>query len=70
MKHCVSHNEQRSACHKAIRISLTGCASSVSVALWNIDDKATMVHVHETFLPTPEASSTIPNVVVFKIFYH
>ena len=65
----VSHNGQRSTCHKTIRIYLTGCARSVLVALWNIDDKATMVHVHGTFLPTPEASSTIPSVVVFTIFY-
>ena len=69
VKHGVSHNGQRSACHKAIRISLPGCARSVLVALWSIDDKATMVHVHGTFLPTPEGSSTIPNVVVFTIFY-
>ena len=36
----------------------------------NIDDKATicMVHVHETFLPTLEASLMIPHVVVFTVF--
>ena len=51
-------------------ISLTGCARSVLVALWSIDDKATMVHVHGTCLPTTEASSTIPNDVVFTFFYY
>ena len=33
-----------------------------------IDDKATMVHVRETFLPTLEASLMIPHVLVFAIF--
>ena len=66
----VSHNGQKSSCRKTISISLAGCARSVLVALWNIDDKANMVHVHETFLPTLEASLIIPNVVVFTIFYH
>ena len=52
-----SHNGQKSTCPKTIRISLTGCARSVLVAPWNIDDKATMVHVcTNTFLPTLEAS--------------
>ena len=69
MKLGVSHNGQKSTCRKIICISLAGCARSVLKA-WNIDDKATMVHVHETFLPTLEASLTIPNVVVFTIFYH
>ena len=66
----VSHNGQQSTCRKTIRISLTCCARSVLVALWNIDDKATMVHVHETFLTTPEASLMIPHVGVLTIFYH
>jgi len=66
----VSHNGQKSACRKTIRISLAGCARSVLVALWNRDDKATMVHVHETFLPTPEASLMIPHVLVFAMLYH
>ena len=70
MKLGVFHNRQKSACPKTIRISLTGCPRSVLVALWNIDDKATMVHVHGTFLPTPEASSTIPSLLlVFTIFH-
>ena len=68
MKLGVSHNE--STGRKTISISLAGCARSVLVALWNIDDKATMVHVHETFLPLLEASLIIPNVVVFTSFYH
>ena len=66
----VSHNGQKSTCRETIRISLAGCACSVLVALWNIDDKAAMVHVHETFLPTPESSLMIPHVLVFAIFYH
>ena len=52
----VSHNRQKSTCRKTVRISLAGWSRSVLVALWNIDDKATMVNVHETFLPTPQAS--------------
>ena len=61
MKLGISHNGQKSTCRKTIRIFLAGCARS-----------ATMVHVHasETFLPTPEASLMIPDVVVFTIFYH
>ena len=51
MKLGVSHNRQKSSCRKTISISLAGFARSVLVELWNIDDKATMVHVHETFLP-------------------
>mgnify|MGYP007058644592 FL=1 len=70
MKLGVSHNGQKSTCRKTICISVAGCARSVLVALWNIDHKATMVHVHETFLPTLEASLMIPHVVVFTIFYH
>ena len=70
VKLAVSHNGQTSTCRKTIRISLTGCARSVLVALWNIDDKVTMVHVHETFLPTLEASLMIPHVVVCANFYH
>ena len=70
MKLGVSHNGQKSTCRKIIRISLAGCALSVLVALWNIDNKATMHGVHVTFLPTPEASSMIPHAVVFTIFDH
>ena len=39
----VSHNRQKSTCPQTIRLSLAGCIRSVSVALWNVDDKATMV---------------------------
>ena len=66
----VSFNGQKSTCRKTVRISLAGWARSVLVALWNIDNKGTMVHVNETFLTTPEASSVIPHVVVFTIFDH
>ena len=59
-----SHNGQKSTCRKTVRISLARCARSVLVALWSIDDKATMVHVHETFLPPHEASSVVPHFVV------
>ena len=70
MKLGVTHNGQKSTCRKTIRISLARCARSVLVALWNINDKATMVHAHGTFLPTLEASLMIPHVVVVTIFYH
>ena len=66
----VSHNGQKSTCRKTLRISLAGCARSVLVALWNIDDKATMVHFPEMFLPTPESSLMTPHVLVFAIFYN
>ena len=42
-----SHNVQKSTFRKTIRISMAGCVRSVLVALWNIDYKATMVHVHK-----------------------
>ena len=62
-----SHNGQKATCRKTVRISLAGCARSVLVALRNRDDEATMVHVHETFLPTFEALLMVPQFVVFDV---